>query len=44
MGGQRKGSLKERSELEFSNQRKQLLNLAIFERQYQAENLFLKEK
>jgi len=33
MGGQRKGSLKERSELEFSNQRKQLLNLAIFERE-----------
>ena len=38
MGGQRKGSLKERSELEFSNQRKKLLNFVIFERQHQSEN------
>jgi len=38
MGGQRKGSLKERSELEFSNQRKQLLNFAIFGRQHHSEN------
>ena len=39
MGGQRKGSLKERSELEFSNQRKKRLNFAIFERQHHSENV-----
>jgi len=38
MGGQRKGSLKDRSELEFSYRRKELLNLALFDTQLGSKN------
>jgi hypothetical protein len=38
MGGQRKGSLKDRSELEFSYRRKELLNLALFDTQLRSKN------
>ena len=38
MGGQRKGSLKDRSELEFSYRRKKLLNLALFDTQLGSKN------
>ena len=38
MGGQRKGSLKDRSELEFSYRRKKLLNLALFDTQLRSKN------
>jgi len=38
MGGERKGSLKDRSELEFSYRRKKLLNLALFDTQLRSKN------